>query len=215
MMQTRMQTLAGKIGPAMALAEPALPEISPMLVSPTIKYCEACGHPTEEKIPAGDHLPRRVCGHCGRIHYQNPRMVVGCVAEWRGKVLLCRRAIEPRAGRWTLPAGFLENNETVEEGALRETREETLATVKDPVPFALVNVPHVHQVHLFFRALLEHGSHGVGAETLETGLFDAPGIPWAEIAFPSVRYALECYQADRSRGQFGFHISTWRQPLGG
>lgn len=186
-----------------------------MLMSPTLRYCEACGHPTEEKIPSGDHLPRRVCAHCGRIHYQNPRMVVGCVADWQDKVLLCKRAIEPRAGLWTLPAGFLENNETVEEGALRETREEALANVKHPVPFALVNVPHVHQVHLFFRAQLEHGRHGVGAETLETGLFDAAGIPWAEIAFPSVRYALECYLADRSRGRFEFHISTWRRPLSG
>lgn len=178
-----------------------------------MNYCEHCGHPVVVKIPPGDHLPRFVCEYCGRIHYRNPLMVVGCVAEWQGRILMCRRAIEPRKGYWTLPAGFLENDETVEQGAARETREEALATVEDLVPFALVNIPHVHQVHLFFRTQLLQGKHGVGAETLQTGLFEEDHISWPEIAFPSVRYALECYLDDRRRGQFEFHISTWRKPV--
>lgn len=165
------------------------------------------------KIPPGDHLPRYVCIHCGTIHYQNPRLVVGCVAEWQGLVLLCKRAIEPRAGFWTLPAGFLENDETVEQGAQRESREEALAEVEILAPLALVNVPHVHQVHLMFRARLAHGHHGVGLESLETGLFNEADIPWEEIAFPSVRYTLECYFKDRRRGQFEFHITTWHKPV--
>lgn len=176
-------------------------------------FCSNCGRPVVLKVPPGDHLPRFVCEHCGSIHYQNPRLVVGCVAEWQGKVLLCKRAIEPRAGFWTLPAGFLENDETVEQGAQRESREEALAEVQILAPLALVNVPHVHQVHLMFRALLAQGRHAVGAESLETGLFDEAGIPWAEIAFPSVRYTLECFFADRHRGRFEFHITTWRKPL--
>jgi len=97
-----------------------------------MKFCSNCGQPVALRTPPGDHLSRHVCEHCSTIHYQNPRLVVGCVAEWQGKVLLCKRAIEPRAGLWTLPAGFLENNETVEHGALRETREEALAEVENP-----------------------------------------------------------------------------------
>lgn len=176
-----------------------------------MNYCAHCGHPMTFKTPLGDHLPRYVCDHCGAIHYQNPRLVVGCVAQWQNKVLLCKRAIEPRAGFWTLPAGFLENDETVEQGALRETREEALAEVENLVPLALVNVPHVHQVHLMFRGELVQGRHAVGAESLETGLFDETAIPWPEIAFASVRYTLECFFADRRRGQFEFHITTWRK----
>jgi ADP-ribose pyrophosphatase YjhB (NUDIX family) len=178
----------------------------------TMNYCDCCGHPVVLKTPPGDHLPRYVCEHCGTIHYQNPRLVVGCVAQWQDKVLLCKRAIEPRAGFWTLPAGFLENDETVEQGALRETREEALAEAEIIAPLALVNVPHVHQVHLFFRAQLIAGRHGTGAESLDTSLIEEGSIPWPEIAFPSVRYALEAFFADRRRGHFEFHVSTWRKP---
>ena len=175
-----------------------------------MKFCPECGHAVVAKIPPGDHLPRFVCEHCGSIHYQNPRLVVGCVAEWQDKVLLCRRAIEPRAGLWTLPAGFLENGETVEQGIQRESREEALAEVEGLEPLALVNVPHAHQVHLMFRGQLAHGRHGIGAESLETGLFHESEIPWPEIAFASVRYTLECFFEDRRRGRFDFHVTTWR-----
>jgi len=166
-------------------------------------------------IPPGDHLPRYVCEACGSIHYQNPRMVVGCLAEWQGRILLCRRAIEPRKGFWTLPAGFMENDETTEQAAMRETAEEAMAEVEILAPLALVNVPHISQVHFMFRGRLKDGRHGAGPESLETVLADERDIPWGEIAFPSVRYALERFCEDRRRGTFGFHVSTWEKAAGG
>jgi ADP-ribose pyrophosphatase YjhB (NUDIX family) len=178
-----------------------------------MNYCSQCGHELVVKMPPGDHLPRHVCERCGAIHYQNPKLVVGCLCEWQDKVLLCRRAIEPRAGFWTLPAGFMENGETVEHGAARETREEALAEVDALAPLALVNVPHVDQVHLMFRGRLRDGRFGAGAETLEAALYNEKDIPWVEIAFPSIRYTLERYFEDRRRGEFGFHITTWQNPV--
>jgi ADP-ribose pyrophosphatase YjhB (NUDIX family) len=174
-----------------------------------MKYCGQCGHEVAVKIPPGDQLPRYVCGHCGTIHYQNPKLVVGCVVEWQASVLLCRRAIDPRKGYWTSPAGFMENGETVEQAALRETREEALADVELLAPLALVSVPHIDQVHLLFHGRLREKKYGVGVESLETVLFDEQQLPWKDIAFPSVRYALERFFDDKRRGQFGFHISTW------
>lgn len=179
-----------------------------------MNFCSQCGQPVVVKTPPGDHLPRHVCDHCGTVHYQNPKLVVGCLCEWEGRILLCRRAIEPRAGYWTLPAGFMENGEGVEHGAARETREEALADAEDLVPLALVNVPHVNQVHLMFRARLRDGRFGAGPETLEAMLYAETDVPWQDIAFPSVRYALERYFADRRRGQFGFHVTTWERPAG-
>jgi ADP-ribose pyrophosphatase YjhB (NUDIX family) len=177
-----------------------------------MKYCSQCGHGVALKIPPGDHLPRHVCVHCGTIHYQNPRLVVGCIPLWEDKVLLCRRAIEPRAGFWTLPAGFMENGETLEEAALRETREEVLAEMQPLTAFASVSVPHVNQVHFMFYGRLLHAKYGVGAETMEVKLFSEQQISWKDIAFPSVSYTLECFFADRSRGKFEFHTHTWREP---
>ena len=180
-----------------------------------MKFCSNCGHDLVVTIPPGDHLPRFVCEACGTIHYQNPRIVAGCVAEWQGRLLLCKRAIEPRAGFWTLPAGFMENHETTEAAAARETAEEALAVAVELAPFALVNVPHVSQVHLLFRAKLKDGRHAPGPESLETMLVTEQDIPWSEIAFPSVRITLERYLEDRRRGSFGFHIATWEPPAQG
>ncbi|HEV2212053.1 MAG TPA: NUDIX domain-containing protein, partial [Gammaproteobacteria bacterium] len=146
---------------------------------------------------------------CGSIHYQNPRLITGCIAEWQDRILLCRRAIEPRAGFWTLPAGFMENHETTEQAAAREAAEEALADVEIIAPLALVNVPHISQVHLMFRGHLRHGRHGAGQETLETRLVMEAEIPWEQIAFASVRFALERFLEDRRKGAFGFHTSTW------
>ena len=160
-------------------------------------------------IPPGDHLPRFVCEHCGTIHYQNPRIIAGCIAEWQDRILLCRRAIEPRAGFWTLPAGFMENHETTEQAAAREAAEEALADVEIIAPLALVNVPHISQVHLMFRGRLKDGRHGTGHETLETKLVTEAEIPWEQVAFASVRFALERFVEDRRNGTFGFHTSTW------
>ena len=157
------------------------------------------------KVPAGDNLPRWLCEQCGEIHYQNPKLVVGSVPEFEGKLLLCRRAIEPRYGYWTLPAGFMENDETAGQAALRETLEEAGAQVELGAPFSLISVPHVNQVHLFYRARVRDALFKPGEETLEVALFEEGAIPWKEIAFRTVGLTLKHWFADRKAGAFGFH----------
>ena len=142
-------------------------------------------------VPDGDNRPRAVCTACGTIHYVNPKLVVGCVPELEGRILLCRRAIEPRLGFWTVPAGFMELGETLAEAAIRETWEEALARVELGPLFSVVDVVHAGQVHVFFKARLPQPEFGPGAESLETRLFRPEEIPWAELAFPSIRIALE------------------------
>ena len=127
------------------------PQANPIL---PVKFCSQCGAPVELRIPEGDTLPRFVCGACQTIHYQNPRMIVGCIPEWEDKILLCRRAIEPRHGLWTVPAGFMENGETTFQGAARETLEEANARVEVGQLYALYNIPHINQVYILFRARL-------------------------------------------------------------
>ena len=170
-----------------------------------MKYCPHCGAPVEIRIPPGDNLARHVCTRCATIHYLNPKLVVGCVSEWQGQVLLCRRAIEPRHGRWTLPAGFMENGESTTQAALRETLEEACARVVIDDLFALVNVPHINQVHLFYRGRLLDTDFAAGVESLETALFSEDDIPWPELAFGSVTRCLAAYFADRRAGGFRFH----------
>lgn len=172
-----------------------------------MNYCSDCGAPVALEIPDGDNRLRHVCGACGTIHYHNPRMVVGCIVEWEGAILLCRRAIEPRYGYWTAPAGFMERGETVEEGAAREVHEEAMAHVEIGSLVALVNVPHVDQVHLLFRARLLDGRYGAGDETLEAQLYAEDSIPWDDLAFPSVRFGLERYFEDRRAGREGLHVT--------
>ena len=156
-------------------------------------------------MPPGDNLPRWLCDECGEIHYENPKLVVGSVPEYEGKLLLCRRAIEPRYGYWTLPAGFMENNETAGQAALRETLEEAGAQVELGAPFTLISVPYVNQVHLFYRARVRDLGFKPGEETLEIGLFEEERIPWKEIAFRTVGLTLKRWFADRKAGSFGFH----------
>lgn len=158
-----------------------------------------------KRVPPGDTLPRWVCDQCGEIHYQNPRMVVGTIPEHEGRILLCRRAIEPRYGYWTLPAGFLENDESVAQGASRETLEEAGAQVELGEPFSMISVPYVHQVHLFYRARLLGLEFKPGEETLEVALFEEARIPWKEIAFRTVGRTLKLWFADRARQSFTFH----------
>jgi ADP-ribose pyrophosphatase YjhB (NUDIX family) len=172
-----------------------------------MKFCSNCAAPVVQRIPPGDSLPRYVCDQCGEIHYQNPRVVVGTIPEWEGRLLLCRRAIEPRYGYWTLPAGFMENGETVAEGAARETLEEAGARIALGEPFSMISVPRVNQVHVFFRARILDLEFRPGAETLEVGLFDEAGIPWKDIAFRTVSLTIERWFADCSRGAFGFHAA--------
>jgi ADP-ribose pyrophosphatase YjhB (NUDIX family) len=177
-----------------------------------MKYCSHCARLLTVRIPEGDTLPRYVCDACATIHYRNPRLVVGCVPEWEGRVLLCRRAIEPRKGLWTVPAGFMENDETTGEGALRETLEEACARVELGSPLAMINLVHVNQVHLMYRAKMLDGKHSAGMETLETALLSEDEIPWDNLAFRSVRFALEAWFRDRREGREGFHTHDLRQP---
>jgi len=155
-----------------------------------MNYCSSCGSRVELAIPEGDDRQRHVCPDCGAIHYQNPKMVTGCIPEWEGKILLCRRAIEPRYGYWTLPAGFMENDETVRHAAAREAREEALADVEIGSLLAVVDVIRARQVHIFYRAGLVGGRFGVGEETSASELVAFDASPWDDIAFPSVSFAL-------------------------
>jgi ADP-ribose pyrophosphatase YjhB (NUDIX family) len=162
-----------------------------------MKFCSACGQPVVLRTPEGDHLPRHVCANCNTIHYQNPRIIAGCVPEWDGKILLCKRAIEPQHGFWTLPAGFMENGETLQAAAARESMEEALADVEIGSLLAVVHVLHADQVHIMFRARLRTLSFSAGPESLEVKLCAEEDIPWDDIAFRSVDFALKKYFEDR------------------
>jgi len=152
-------------------------------------------------------MPRHVCTACGLIHYQNPKIVVGCVPEHEGRILICRRAIEPRRGYWTVPAGFMENGETLEQGAARECQEEALADVEIGSLLAVANVLSARQVHVFFRARLRSLAFGAGEESLETVLIEPEEIPWTDIAFPSTEFALRRYLEDRAAGIERHHFA--------
>ena len=158
-------------------------------------------------IPEGDNLPRFVCVTCNTIHYQNPKIVTGTIPEWQDKILLCRRAIEPRYGLWTLPAGFMENQETTAQGAARETREETGLEVEIESLYALFNIPHISQVYLMFRARMHDLGFGPTAESLEVELFSEQEIPWEQLAFPVIKETLKRYFADRKRGEFKLQVA--------
>ncbi len=177
-----------------------------------MKFCSHCGATVALKIPAGDALPRFVCDACNTIHYQNPRMIVGCVPVWEDKVLLCKRAIEPRRGLWTVPAGFMENGETLDAGAARETLEEANARVEIGQLYAVFSIPHVNQVYLLFLAKLLDLDFYAGEESLETRLFREDEIPWDQLAFATVRNTLTHYFGDRVRNHFGFHLGTIARP---
>lgn len=177
-----------------------------------MNYCTQCGTHVELRIPEGDSHLRHVCPQCGEIHYQNPKVIVGCIAEWEQRILLCRRAIEPCYGLWTLPAGFMENGESTTQAALRETYEEACARVSIEGLFALINIPHISQVHLFYRARLLDTNFGAGEESLETQLFAEDEIPWHELAFSSVDQCLKAYFGDRRTGRFEFHEATLAPP---
>lgn len=173
-----------------------------------MKFCSNCGAAVTLRVPPGDNLRRHVCDACHTIHYQNPRMVVGCIVESGDRILLCRRGIEPRHGLWTVPAGYMENGETTFQGALRETLEEANARVEIDSLYALYNIPHISQVYLLFRARLLDPDVSPGAETLEVRLFAEGEIPWDQIAFASVRNALVHYFEDRKQGRYPFHMGT-------
>jgi ADP-ribose pyrophosphatase YjhB (NUDIX family) len=193
-----------------------------------MKFCSECAHPVTVAIPEGDNRPRYVCNACGTIHYQNPKMVIGSIPVWEEggvlQVLLCRRAIEPRHGYWTLPAGFMENEETTGEAAVRETEEEAGADVALGPLFTLLNVAHVHQVHLFYLARLRDLDFAPGIESLDVRLFSEDEIPWDDLAFPTIRTTLQYFFADRARMReaarvggpavgYGFHTEDITRPM--
>jgi ADP-ribose pyrophosphatase YjhB (NUDIX family) len=177
-----------------------------MLHRPLIQHCKACGSAVAYRLPDdGDTRERAVCNACHTIHYENPLNVVGTVPVWGDKVLLCKRNIEPRLGKWTLPAGFMELNETVAQGAARETVEEAGAKFEMQELFTMMNVTRVGQVHFFYRAQLTSDTFDPGHETQEARLFAEHEIPWDEIAFRTVKETLEHYFADAKTGKFELH----------
>jgi ADP-ribose pyrophosphatase YjhB (NUDIX family) len=175
-----------------------------------MNFCSNCGTRVSFRVPEGDNLPRHVCDACGSIFYQNPKMVVGCIPEWEDRILLCRRAIEPRYGLWTLPAGFMENGETIAQAAARETLEEACARVDIGALYTFINLPHINQVYIMFRARLADLDYAPGTESLEVKLFREEEIPWDDLAFATIRETLTRFFADRKHGNFGFHLTEIR-----
>ena len=171
-----------------------------------MNFCSHCAAPLVSLIPQDDNRPRSICTSCGRIHYQNPKIVVGCIPIWENRVLLCKRNIEPRKGFWTLPAGYLECNETTEAGARRETTEETGASVVALQPYRLFDIVHIGQVYLMFLARLQAPQFHATRESMEVRLFDEKDIPWSTIAFPVIGKTLRHYWHDRLENNFSFRL---------
>ena len=171
-----------------------------------MNYCSNCGNTVKLGTPPGDDRPRHLCATCGKIHYENPKVVVGCIPEMDDKILLCRRAIEPRSGKWTLPAGYLENGETVAQGAQRETLEEAGARIEIIAPYALFNISYVSQIYVMFRAHLLDGNVKAGSESSDVRFYSEKDIPWDQIAFTVIQETLRKYFKDKPSGVFPFHI---------
>ena len=173
-----------------------------------MKFCSNCSSTVDLRIPDGDTLPRYICATCDIIFYQNPKVIVGCIPEWEDKILLCRRAIEPRRGLWTLPAGFMENKETLAQAAARETVEEANARVEIDDLYAVYSLPHISQVYLLFRATLLDINFKPGIESLDVALFEEKDIPWDEMAFRVIQDPLKQYFEERKEGNLGFHMGV-------
>lgn len=171
-----------------------------------MNFCSQCGGSVTLRVPSGDNRPRYVCDTCGYIHYQNPKIVAGSILEWRDRILLCRRAIEPRYGLWTLPAGFMENGESAVAAAAREALEEANAVIEHPTLYGLYSLLHVSQVYLMFRGQLKDGAASAGEESLEVELFAEHEIPWDRLAFTVVHETLRQYFTDRRIGVFTLHV---------
>lgn len=175
------------------------------------RFCAECGSPQiVRRIPAGDDHEREVCADCGHIFYFNPKIVVGALPIWQDRVLLCKRAIAPRHGMWTLPAGFMEEGETLEDGAKRETREEAGAIIHDLSLYTVISLPDISQVYMLFRAQLTTPEFAAGTESLDVQLFDERDIPWDTLAFRTISATLRYYFADRVRGQYPTYNETLR-----
>lgn len=174
-----------------------------------MNFCSNCGsNEINFIIPEGDTYQRHVCSNCGNIYYNNPRIIVGCLPVYKDKIMLCKRAIQPQYGLWNLPAGFLENGETPEDGAARETLEESRAKVDIIKLHVVFSLPKVNQVYLHFLARLKDTNFGPTSESLEVELFDPKDIPWDDIAFHSSVYALEKY-LEHGDGYQGVHVGHY------
>lgn len=171
-------------------------------------FCSNCGARVVEKTPTGDNRTRHVCEACDTVHYQNPKIVAGCLPVWEGRLLLCRRAIEPRYGLWTLPAGFMENGESTDQAAARETLEEACALVQRMELYGVFSIPHINQVYMMFRGQLQSPDFGPGEESLDARLFAEHEIPWDQLAFPVVRLTLERYYNDLQAGRFPVYVEN-------
>ena len=178
-----------------------------------MKFCSDCGSKVEKRIPEGDNLERDCCTKCDSIHYSNPRVIVGTVHIKDNKVLLCKRAIQPRYGLWTLPAGFLENGETIEEGAFRETKEETNTEVKMGNLYAIFNIPQINQVYMLHLAEVINEDYGKTSESLEVKFFTESDIPWEELAFPFVPTTLKNYFKDYEKGKYPLTTQIIERPI--
>ncbi len=178
-----------------------------------MNYCSDCGATLIKKIPEGELVLRDVCTACHMVHYENPKIVAGCIPEWEGQILLCRRAIQPRIGLWTFPAGFMELRETTEQAAIRETWEEAKAKVRIESLYALFSLAWVGQVYVVYRGALQNHVFGPGEESLETKLFFPTDIPWDNLAFPVIQEILRCYAHDVRNKHFPIHEGSVSPPL--
>ena len=170
-----------------------------------MNFCSECGKTVVHRVPEGDNLPRFICEHCETIHYQNPKLVVGCLPVYNEQVLLCKRAIEPCYGLWTLPAGFMENQESLEEAALRESKEEANANLKIDGIYSIISLPHINQIYVLYRAELLDLDFFAGPESLEVELFNEEDIPWEQLAFKTIDLTLRHFFEDRKSGVFAVH----------
>lgn len=171
-----------------------------------MNFCSHCGEAVILKIPEDDNRQRYVCISCEMIHYQNPRVVAGCLPVWEDKILLCRRAIDPRYGLWTLPAGFMELGETTMEAAARETLEEANARVNIQGLYVVINLPQVDQVFMMFRSQLLDLDFAPGVESLAVELYTKQDIPWNSLAFGTIRQTLDFFFEDRLTGDYPLHV---------
>jgi len=178
-----------------------------------IHFCSQCGSDNiHYRVPDGDHCPRYICHECQFIHYQNPNIIAGCLVTHEGKILLCKRAIQPKKGMWTLPAGFMENHETIAQAAQRETWEEARARVDLDQLYTIFNLPHINQVYIIYYGELRGDQFAPGPESLEVRLFSTEEIPWDELAFPTIRETLKLYIQDREGGKLGLHCGDIVRP---
>lgn len=172
-----------------------------------MKYCSRCGSKVASQDRPGDRAPRYACPACRSVFYLSPRLVAACLATFDGRVLLCKRGVNPSYGLWTLPSGFLERGEAASRAVVREALEEAQVTIELGRPYALFHIPHANQMQIVFLAQLRDAACGAGSETLEAKLFAEPDVPWSELAFASTRVVLRQYFGDLRSGKLGFHFA--------